>query len=404
VGSDLSAAHWLLRYSVRLREREHEATELRTFSVRPDVSAAPLLLPPAPVAAPPRRRHRRAVVGVVPVVDVEATDVDVPVFIDSYAPPAVGDPTDIDAVRVIFESARAPNVATDVDTIFRTPSFVGQSVTDRMPNVAEAEWTPLKVDVSATSPRAVFVVARDPVPSPFASVHVPDEIDVLTPTSVSDLRGTIVSRPPRVTLGLSLTPPPLPERPRLLPPPVFLEPPTPPPAREAASVSAPPAPPPEPRILALPPAELPNPWAAELASAISSEPAPTETEKASRSVRRALLRGGLMLVISAAIGVGMQTGIARARRLRAASHPPAPVATLAVVATAPPPVVSPTEGDLEIHAPAAATITVDGKVRGTGPTLSMKLAPGYHTVRVGLDKTAIVEVHRGVLAAVDLSK
>ena len=125
VGSDLSAAHWLLRYSVRLREREHEATELRTFSVRPDVGAEPLLLPPGPIAEPPRRRHRRAVVNVV---DVDATDVDVPVFVE------IEDHTDVDAVRVIFESARAPSVVTDV--------LLGQSVTDRMPNVAEAEWTP----------------------------------------------------------------------------------------------------------------------------------------------------------------------------------------------------------------------------------------------------------------------
>lgn len=383
---------------------------MRTFSVRPG-AAEPLLLPPGPLPeVPPRRRHRRAV-G--PIVDIEATDVDVPVFVESFAPPAVEDHTDVDAVRVIFESARAPNVATDVDTIFRTPSFLGQSVTDRMPNVAEAEWTPLKLAVPAASPRAVFVVARELSPSPFVTVQMPEEVDVVTPTSVSDLRGTIVSRPPRVSLGLSLTPPPMPERPRLLLPPVLLDPPTPPPAQQrvmtappapaSAGMGAPPAPF-EPRILALPPAELPNPWAGERPS-ISAEPASVATTPKSEGggVRSALLRGGLMLVISAAIGVGIQTGIARARKMRAAPTPVAPVATLAAVPVATT-MASPTEGDLEIHAPPAASITVDGKVRGNGPSLTIKLAPGYHTVRVGAEKTAIVEVHRGVLATVDLSK
>ena len=177
----------------------------------------------------------------------------------------------------------------------------------------------------------------------------------------------------------------------------------------AVFVSPPPAP--ESRILALPPAELPNPWASERPS-IPSEPASVSTTSIAPtpdggSLRGTLLRGGLMLLVSAVLGVGIQTGMARARRMRAAPPAAVPVVTQVAVAAPAPvatPSVSPTEGDLEIHAPPAASVAVDGKVRGTGPTVSLRLAPGYHTVRVGLDKTAIVEVHRGTLAAVDLSK
>lgn len=396
MGADLSAAHWLLRYSVRLREREHEASELRTFAVRPQDSTEPLLLPPAP--PPPSRRRRRAVAPVVEV--VEATEVDVPVLVESFAPPPVDDAaTDVDAaVRWIFESARAPKVTTDVDT----------SITDRMPPIQEAEWTPVKVEITAASPRAVVVVTRDPSPSvPFVSI--PDEANVVTPTSVSDLRGSAVSRAPRVSFALSLTPPPMPELPRLPPPAVLLDPPTPPPAVDAQPASAPA---PAPRAVALP-AELPNPWAStSLPKALPPAVAPlallpmsttTEVptvEAAPRSARAVLVRAVVLLALSAAVGMGTKLGIARFRHPRT----PAPAVVAPAVTAAPVATADVLEGDLEVRAPAGAPISVDGKVRGSGPLATMKLAPGYHTLRVGQEKTAIVEIHRGTLATVDLTK
>lgn len=400
MGADLSAAHWLLRYSVRLREREHEASELRTFAVRPQDSTEPLLLPPAPT--PPSRRRRRAVAPVIEV--VEATEVDVPVFVESIAPPPVDDAaTDVDAaVRWIFESARAPKVTTEVDT----------SITDRMPPIQEAEWTPVKVEITAASPRAVVVVTRDPSPSaPFVSI--PDETNVVTPTSVSDLRGAVVSRAPRVAFTLSLTPPPMPELPRLPPPAVLLDPPTPPPALEArAPARDMPAPAALPRL----PDELPNPWASSsmpkalppaltplallpMSSSIETDAgAPAAPTSGTRTI---LVRAFVLLALSAGVGMGAKLGLARFRH----ANVPSPVVTAAPVATAAPaPAANVLEGDLEVRAPASASISVDGKVRGTGPLATMKLAPGYHTIRVGQEKTAIVEIHRGTLATVDLSK
>jgi hypothetical protein len=61
------------------------------------------------------------------------------------------------------------------------------------------------------------------------------------------------------------------------------------------------------------------------------------------------------------------------------------------------------EGTLEIAAPPGMTIAVDGIERGTGPHLSLPLAPGYHMVRVGSTITQLVQVHTKAVASVDLS-
>ena len=79
---------------------------------------------------------------------------------------------------------------------------------------------------------------------------------------------------------------------------------------------------------------------------------------------------------------------------------PAATARGPTTAAFPPPIA--TKGSLSVQAPERAPVAVDGKVRGEGPT-TVKLAPGYHAVRVGNDKSQLVEIHRGATATVDFT-
>ena len=412
MAADLSAARWLLRYDVRLRER---------------TVAALVLAPTEPEILLGRRKRTTIFAAEMdPSTDVNAARVDSAGAPSVFGPP--GAATDIDDVRVfVFHRPEEPvngtqppyppparsrvalepqardarwremTDATDVDDVrVFLESFPP-------PRIAEAEWTPIDPAVESRSPAAEIVLVRT----------APEDVWVTTPTSVSDLlfggTGTIAaSRPPPVRYLLSLTPPPLPQRPLLLEPPTPIEPPVvaaPAPA-ELAPIAGPAVIVPAPATALAPRSqihELPNPWASAPVEEEDDEESPdVDAPRGPSAARRWLafgLRSAVLVVVSLAVGVGVRNARAKLRPHVAAA--PAPTTTAAPVADVPP---KPTEGDLEIHAPAGTAVLVDGKARGEGPVVALKIAPGYHAVRVGAVTTRLVEVHRGSLTNVDLSK
>jgi hypothetical protein len=231
-----------------------------------------------------------------------------------------------------------------------------------MPEIADAEWTP----VDARAP-----IARTP-----SVAKLPPVVRLLTPPAPPAPTLTPPAPPPP-----TLTPPALPPRAeRDASPEVEPE------RRPAASTGGPA----EPRF------ELPNPWLSPAPRREAEPPASAPSASAARpSVRARVLRGVALLAVAACTGIGVRS-LARAPRASSAGPVAAPAASSAA-----PPVAH--EGELEIRGAPGAPILVDGKQRGDGPVLSMKVTPGYHVVRVGDAKTKLVEVHAGQSSTVDLA-
>ncbi len=235
------------------------------------------------------------------------------------------------------------------------------------------------------SARVVFIVLDNAAQRASEQAALPSDVIDVPPLE------------PSSSLRLSLLPPPL-----LLTPPHWAP-------IEAPVVVA------EPAVLRELPAELPNPWASETrreAAPLLLPPGPEP--KLTRSLAFRLGRAAALTLLAAFAGAGVHAALLRTlpKPSRPAPAPSivalaAPVAPPLAAASAAPNATAVTatrpEGDVEVLAPQGVPVLVDGILRGNGPRVALRIAPGYHMIRAGAKRTQLAEVRAGTTAHVDLT-
>jgi hypothetical protein len=376
---------------------------------------------------------------VAPPVDMETTEPTVMEFTEPTAIdlPEPTEPTAMDPVAteppaiewsipILFEpSAPAPEVATEPPASAEATMpvqmlFTPTPANDTDPSVIGI-WTTV-----AEPPRVppTFVIHVTPAPAtpapptpvePPAVVTVLPDVEIAAKASVEPEASPASSpdpipQPIEITApkpALQLTPPPAPRAPLELTPPS----PPPPAVDEEPKVAAVAPPPPDhaPRPL-VDRTPVPNPWASEI-----RQPAPAEKEAdpapASKAEPTARWAGLARVGRAAAFGlIAVFAGVSLRGAATHSKKPAAPEPVASATATAATPVIasgghSPAvvEGDLEVHAPQDVPVYVDGRMRGKGPSVTAKLAPGYHMVRVGAKQTQLVEIHASKTTTIDVA-
>lgn len=361
------------------------------------------------------------------VTDVSATDV-------SYIPQ---EPIAVHAsIPIDVGYSAAPPVVTDIDHV--APVHV-ESVRPAPVATARDPYGEIDVPIHLDSMAPPPVMADPTAPQPLVATGAPAEVTEPAPPPIAmweheslededDLPE--IDLPSRRMRLLSLTPPAVPV-PRLLslsPPPrpsveiappvasattkqartlIDLTPPNMPPAaalrRDAPkapepAVVPPPAPAPKAGAKAF---ELPNPWASETKT--SARAAESESEPKRRTLlswKARSVRAVILTALAILTGVGVRGAANHAKASNAPVVAPQSTAPAAPPAAKPAPV----EATIEIRTAPGTNVLVDGKPRGEGPIVAIKLAPGYHQIRAGGDKTKLVEVHAGDALTVDLTQ
>lgn len=357
---------------------------------------------------------------------------------------AAQDPVEVEPsisipISILFEpSEPAPEVATEppvsaeatlpVRMLFTPPpaNDTDPSVIGIWATVAEPPRVPATFAIHVT-PAASTPAPATPVEPP-AVVTVLPHVEVVAkpaiePEAIPEPSPEPIPQPLEITApkpAIMLTPPPAPRGPLELTPPS----PAPPPAEALAEpekieprkeeakveVVAPPAPAPAPRPM-LDRTPVPNPWASEVRQpapvAKEAEPPVAKPEQAGRWTSLARVgRAAAFGLIAVFAGVSLRGAALHSKK--PAAPAPEPVASATTSAAAPviasgghSPAVA--EGDLEVHAPQDMPVYVDGRMRGKGPSVTAKLAPGYHMVRVGTKQTQLAEVHASKTTTIDVA-
>jgi hypothetical protein len=178
-----------------------------------------------------------------------------------------------------------------------------------------------------------------------------------------------------------------------------------------------PSPQPEPEAASADTA-APPPWFAPAATSPEGPETVGPPARPSKSHWGSLLALGALASAVAAVAWWM-----KGESAPPAPSPPPP-ATSAILAETPPPAatsasptprtaasddlppgaeVPPGYGFVEIRAPAGAPVRLDGKVVGSGPSVSVPATPGYHELRVqhqGRDTTQVIEVRAAKMTRV----